>query len=183
MRLIHCTQKLLKELSCPTVDLTLYTPASEGLGNWYANFIRIDRRKCVLFTNEKTLYSFLIPKVKKENLQNIVDEFLFNLNMNLQAEGFSIDIITKVMLEYQTIGFAKTASKHVLGSMNELTFQYEYLILHREGGIENARMIGVNKHINRTIMRGIKYLHPIEALHDLLLGARQPRPKLSTSEF
>jgi len=55
--------------------------------------------------------------------------------------------------------------------------QNDYIVL------ENARMLGVNKHINRTIMRGIKYLHPIEALHDLLLGARQPRPKLSTSEF
>jgi hypothetical protein len=32
-------------------------------------------------------------------------------------------------------------------------------------------------------MRGIKYLHPIEALHDLLLGARQPRPTLRVGDY
>jgi len=47
----------------------------------------------------KTLYSFLIPKVKKENLKIIIDEFLFNLNMNLQAEGFPLEVINRVMAE------------------------------------------------------------------------------------
>ncbi len=70
MQILHCTQKLLTELGTP---LLADIPADpEGLGNWYANLIRIDRRKCLLFTNDKTLYSFLIPAVKKENLKNIV---------------------------------------------------------------------------------------------------------------
>lgn len=66
--ILHCTQKLLKELGNPP----LQTPdvLTTGLGNWYANLLVIDRRKCVLFTNEKTLYSFLLPNVKKENLKN-----------------------------------------------------------------------------------------------------------------
>ena len=86
MTLIQCTLKLLKELgSLPLQDPDNSSP--QGLGNWYANLFRIGRRKCVLFTNEKTLYSFLIHKVKKENLKNIEEEFLVNLNLNLQAEG------------------------------------------------------------------------------------------------
>lgn len=61
MTLLHCTQKLLKELGTPPL---VDTPAvTEGLGNWYANLIRIDRKKCILFTNEKTLLSFLIQNV------------------------------------------------------------------------------------------------------------------------
>ena len=64
--LIHCTAKLLKELGSPTLQSPANEPDTQGLGNWYANLLRIDRRKCILFTNEKTLYSFLIPKVKKE---------------------------------------------------------------------------------------------------------------------
>lgn len=177
MTLIHCTQKLLKELGNPPLH-SPDTPNPKGLGNWYANLLRIDRRKCILFTNEKTLYSFLIPKVKKENLKNIIDEFLFNLSMNLQAEGFPLEVVNRVMQEYTAIGFAKTASRHVLGSMNELAFEYEYLIIHRYEGIEKVRILGVNKDINRTIMRGIKYLHPIESLQELLLGERQPRPRI-----
>ena len=180
MTLLHCTAKLLKELRNPALQ-NPDTPNTQGLGNWYANLHRIDRRKCILFTNEKTLYSFMIPKVKKESLTNIFDEFLFNLNMNLQAEGFNIEVINRVLQEYQEMGFAKTSNRHVLGSMNELTFHYEYLIIQRYEGIENIRMLTVNKEVNRTIMRGIKYLHPIESLQELLLGERPPRyPKGST---
>ena len=173
MRLIHCTQKLLKELGNPLLQ-SPDKPGTGGLGNWYSNLLRIDRRKCLLFTNEKTLYSFLILNVKKENLKNIIDEFLLNLNINLQAEGFPLEVINRVMQEYAEIGFAKTVSRHVLGSMNELTFEYEHLIVHRYEGIEKVRILGVNKEVNRTIMRGIKYLHPIESLQELLLGEKKP---------
>jgi hypothetical protein len=165
--ILHCTQKLLKELK--NAPLRNPDEPNTGLGNWYANLFTIDRRKCVLFTNEKTLYSFLIPKVKKENLKNIVDDFLFNLNLNLQAERLPIEIIGRVMQEYTDIGFAKTASKQVLGSMNEFTFQYKYIIMNHYGGIENIRILGVNKEINRTIMGAINYLRPIECLQELLL--------------
>ena len=177
MRIIHCTQKLLKLLKRDITDIDKIPPNPEGLGNWYANLLWFNRKKCILFTNEKTLYTFLIPKVKKENLKNIIDEFLFNLNMNLQAEKFPLEVINKVMQEYTDMGFAKTASRHVLGSMNELAFEYKYLIINRYEGIENIRILGVNKEINRTIMRGIKYLHPIESLQEILLGERPPRYK------
>ncbi|MFA5824039.1 MAG: hypothetical protein WC853_13355 [Thermodesulfovibrionales bacterium] len=140
---------------------------TEGLGNWYANLIRIDRRKCLLFTNEKTLYSFLIPKVLKANLKNIEQEFLINLSYNLQYEEFGLEVINRVMQEYKEIGFAKTSNRQVLGSMNELTFQYEVLIEQKEG-LENIRIMELNKHINRTIMGALKYKHPIEGLSNFV---------------
>jgi len=173
--ILHCTQKLLKEIGNPSLQ-TPDVPAT-GLGNWYANLLVIDRRKCVLFTNEKTLYSFFLPKVKKENLKNIAEEFLINLNLNLQAEGFPIEVITNVMQEYSDIGFAKTANKHILGSMNELSFQYKDIIMNRYARIEQVKALELNKEINRTIMGAINYLKPVEALRELLLGEKQPRYK------
>jgi len=173
--ILHCTQKLLKELGKPYLQNS--DEPTTGLGNWYANLLTIDRRKCVMFTSEKTLYSFLIPKVRKENLTNIVDVFLYNLNINLQAEGFPIEVICRVMQECSDIGFAKTSSKQVLGSMNELAFQYQNVIVKHFGGLESISILGVNKEINRTIMGGIKYLHPIEALREFLTGERQQRYK------
>lgn len=167
LRLLHCTQKLLKELGNPA-PLDPDTAATvTGLGNWYANLLRIDRRKCALFTNEKTLYSFLILGVKRENPLNIHDEFLINLNLNLQAEGFSIEIINRVMQEYGEIGFAKTTRKQILGVMNEFAFEYEFLI-RREGGIENVRILGVNKKINRTPISPLKYGYPVDSLKNIL---------------
>ena len=167
MRIIHCTRKLLKELDVSPIEPAKIPQPTEGLGNWYANLIRIDRRKCLLFTNEKTLYSFLSPKVLRNNLKNIEEEFLINLSYNLQYECFDLDVINRVMQEYKEIGFAKTASKKVLGSMNELKFEYEVLIAMKEG-LENIKILEVNRDINRTILKGIKYLHPIEALKSLL---------------
>jgi hypothetical protein len=167
MRIIHCTRKLLKELDVPLVEPEKISQPTEGLGNWYANLLRIDRRKCLLFTNEKTLYTFLIPKVLKANLKNIEQEFLINLSYNLQSEGFGLEVINRAMQEYQEIAFAKTSNRQVLGSMNELTFQYEILIEEREG-LENVRILELNKHINRTIMGALKYKYPIEVLKKLL---------------
>ncbi|MCL4476534.1 MAG: hypothetical protein M1508_09965 [Nitrospirae bacterium] len=177
MTLIHCTAKLLKELGDPPLQ-SPDTPNPEGLGNWYANLLRIDRRKCILFTNEKTLYSFLIPKVKKENLQNIFDEFLFHLNMNLQAEGFRLEVINRVLQECQEMGFAKTASKTVLGAMTQITFEAEYFIIQRYEGMDGGRILKVNKDINRSLMRGSRHLHPIEMLQELLTGVEVARPRV-----
>jgi hypothetical protein len=177
MRLIHCTAKLIKELGTPSLENPNTSPNLEGFGNWYANILRTDRKKCLLFTNEKTLYSFLIPNVLKKNIRNIVDEFLINLNLNLQAEGFSLEIINRVMHEYTEIGFAKTASKHVLGAMTQLMFEYEVLIEMKEG-LENVNVLEMNKDINRSLMRGSRHLHPIEMLQELLTGVEVPRPRM-----
>ena len=168
MRIIHCTRKLFKELDVPLVEPDKIPLHTEGIGNWYANLLRIDGRKCLLFTNEKSLFTFLIPKVLKANLKNIEDEFLIHLNYNLQNEGFGLDVINKIMQEYQEIGFAKTMSKSVLGSMNDLAYHYEFQIM-REGGIVNIRILHLNKEINRTPMGALKYRYPIDVLKNLLL--------------
>jgi Domain of unknown function (DUF6933) len=181
MTLLHCTAKLLRELGNPPLQAPDTPAGTQGLGNWYANLIRIDRRKCLLFTNEKTLFSFLIPGVKKENLKNIRKEFLSNLSFNLQAEGFGADVVNRVMAEYTEIGFAKTASKAVLGAMNQLTFEAEYLILQRYEGMDKAKILKGNKDMNRSLMRGERHLYPIEMLQELLMGVRVPRPRVGWS--
>ena len=167
MRLIHCTQKLLKEMGNPTLQSIEGMTDTEGLGNWYCNIIRIDRKKCLLFTNAKTLYSFLSPNVMKKNINNIVEVFLTNLSFNLQAEGFGLEVINRIMKEYEEIGFARTASKHVLGAMNQLAFEYEVLIQMKEG-LKNIKLLEINRDINRTILKGIQFLHPIDALKSIL---------------
>ena len=89
----------------------------------------------------------------------------------MQYEGFGLEVINKVMQEYQEIGFAKTASKKILGAMNQLAFEYEVLVQGKEG-LDNVKILELNRDINRTIMKGIKYLYPIEALKNLLRGAK-----------
>lgn len=176
MRLIHCTAKFLKELGNPPLQ-SPDTPNTEGLGNWYANLLRIDRRKCILFSNEKTLYSFMIARVKKENLQNIFEEFLFNLNMNLQVEGFSLVVINRGLQEYSEMGFARTFNRRVLGVMNDFAYAYQYDIA-RAGGLDRVRILEINKQVNRTPSSPLKYKYPIDKIHELLTGLEMTRPKI-----
>jgi len=119
MRLIHCTQKLFKELGVVPTDPDVTQINPEGLGNWYANLLRFNRRKCILFTNEKTLYSFLISGILKKDLLNIDNLFLRHLAYNLRYEGFSTGVIERVMEEYKEIVFARQDHKQERAWLDE----------------------------------------------------------------
>jgi hypothetical protein len=169
MRIIHCTQKLLKLLKRDTTPIENIPTNPEGLGNWYANLLWFNRKKCILFTNEKTLYTFLIPKVVKHNLNDIETEFVIHLTKNLQFEEIGYEAINKINQEYFEIGFAKTSNRSVLGSMNELAYLCEGYIMD-SGGIEKARILQINHKLNRTPMSAIKYRYPIDELKGMLNG-------------
>lgn len=168
MRLLHCTQKLLKELNVELTTVNEPQTGLEGVGNWYANLLRFDRRKCILFTSEKTLYSFLVPGVLKKDLMNIGDLFICHLGYNLQYEGFGAEVMERVLHEYKEIGFTKTISKSVLGSMNDLKHGYEFEI-YRAGNLERLNILAVNKKVNETPLSAIKYNFPIEEMQRILL--------------
>lgn len=167
MRLIHWTQKLLKELKASPVPTPDILPA-KGLGNWYANLLRFDRRKCILFTNEKTIYSFLVPNVIKEILRDFRLLFLSNLCLNLQFEGFSQEVIDRVREEYKEIALAKTKDKRVFGFINEFAFEYDFYI-RRAGGTANMPLMEINKQINRTPLNASKRgFYPIDILQEMI---------------
>ncbi len=168
MRIIHCTQKLLTELKVPTIPAPDILPA-KGLGNWYANLLRFNRRKCILFTNEKSIYSFFVPNVVKADMKEFRLLFLVHLCLNLQSEGFSRVVIDRVREEYQEIYYSKTKSRMVLGFMNDFAFEYEFLV-YRAGGTDNLRLTEANAKINRTPMHASKreHFYPIEVMRELV---------------
>ncbi len=162
MQVIHCTKKLLNELGA--LGSRMPPKHSSGFfGPWHANLIRIERRKCILFTNDRTLYSFLVPGVKKKD--DFHDLFLMNLNANLAAEGLRQGEILKALDEYAEIAIASTMNRSVLGSMNDLAGQAEFLI-HRAGGLEKADLLRVNMMLNRVPMGALKYDYAIEKVYE-----------------
>lgn len=85
MQAIHCTKKLLMELGALGSKMPEEL-ASGFIGPWHANLIRIKRRKCLLFTNDRTLYSFLVPGYKKrDDFHNL---FLVNLKEDTRVRSF-----------------------------------------------------------------------------------------------
>ena len=163
MQVIHCTKKLLIELGALGSKMPL-EPEPGILGPWHANLIMIERKKCILFTNDRTLYSFLVPRFK--NKDDVHDLFLLNLNSNLAAEGFGQRDILKALDEYREIAIAPTTNRSVLGSMNDLVNQVKFYI-GRAGGLEDAEMLRVNMMLNRVPMGALKYKYAIEKVYEL----------------
>jgi len=171
MSLIRCTAKILKEIGVKGADLFAEEPSCLGLGAWYANLLRIDRRKCVLFTSEKTLYSFLVLGVKKADFKRFDVLFASNLRLNLENEGFREDVIEKVIGDYARIDLGKTRDRSILGSMNDHAYHYKFYI-QGEGGLSSCDILSLNKKINRTPMGALGNNYGIEEIR-YLLGDRK----------
>lgn len=152
MQLIRCTQKLLKALRIPPAELE----QPEGvLGGWHANLLRIERRKCVLFTNDSTLFSIFVPGMKKERFERMAHIFGQELFRSLRREGFGQSEVEAVLDEIEEIRYAKTNNRSVLGSMNDLAYQLEWII-HAHGGLAQASMDSVAHDLNRIPMSAIE---------------------------
>ena len=114
MAILRCTKKLLNELKIkPSEEAN----QSGELGSWHANLLRVDRRKCVLFTHDRTLFSFFVPGLKKPQFQNFREIFGQNLFRNLRLENFPQAQIEIMLEEHQEIAISKTNNRSVLGSM------------------------------------------------------------------
>ncbi|MEK6583118.1 MAG: hypothetical protein AABY50_02160 [Nitrospirota bacterium] len=163
MQLIHCTKKLQKEMGLSSSGLTNEEPENSFLGSWHANLISIDRRKCVLFANDKTLFNFLIPDVTRAQLREMDKLFLLFLSCVLSDEGFEQKVKDKILEEYREIGYANTNNRNVLGSMNDLAYHYKYHILD-EGGLYSAAVPDIIRRLNRMPMSAIGYKYSIDAI-------------------
>jgi len=163
MQLIRCTAKLQKEMGLKKSDLVETEPPFSYLGSWHANLIHIDGRKCILFANDKTLFNFIVPDVARADIKKLDVLFRQYLRCVLIEEDIDTTNIERIMNEYDEIAYAKTDSKSVLGSINDLAFNYKYHI-QAEGGVLGCSVPGVIRRMNRMPMGAIKYCQAIEAL-------------------
>jgi len=164
MAILRCTKKLLTELKTKSSEGTIL---SNEVGSWHANLLRVDRRKCILFTHDATLFSFFVPELKKPHFQNIREVFGQNLFKNLLWENFPQNQIEIVLDEHREIIIAKTNNRSVLGSMTDLAFQLKYQIA-AMGGLANVNLAELNHELNRIPMSAIKEIYSIYELRKLL---------------
>ncbi len=147
-------------------DLVRHEPEFSFLGSWHANLIHINRKKCVLFTNDKTLFNFLVPDVVRSQLSDLDKLFRSWFECILSEEGFDSELKLKVLSEYQEIGYLASNSKTVLGSMNDLAFHYKYLLL-SGGGVHSCDLPKIIRNLNRMPMGALDYQYSSVALKRL----------------
>lgn len=155
---------MLAELKTKPLEGTIL---SNELGSWHANLLRVDRRKCILFTHDVTLYSFLVPGLKKNQFEHIKEVFGQNLFKNLLWENFPQNQIEIVLDAHREIIIAKTNNRSVLGSMNDLAFLLKDRIASM-GGLINVDIAELNHGLNRIPMSAIREVYSIYELRQLL---------------
>ena len=166
MRYLKCTKKVLDEIGIKTpATIEPRDNASEPLGDWCVNLLRIDRRKCLLFVNEKTLYSVIAIGLKKAHIQNIAIVFRDVFFGSLLDEGFSAEQSEKILAEYNEIALSKTTDRSVLASMNDVAFRYDIWILD-EGGVENCNIRRIMMQANRMPMGARSYAYSVDLLKE-----------------
>jgi len=88
------------------------------LGDWYCTLFFVDRRKCLLFTSSTTLFSVLVPGVRRADLANLGGLFRSEARRALSDAGCPPEVIAEWLVgPPDEIG--KTVDRRVLGSMND----------------------------------------------------------------
>jgi len=118
MMTLRCTRKLLNHLPSPTIDDDAETTTI--LGDWYANLLSIRNRWVVLCISERTLIPVVIPA---RTFLTFVGRFREAVLLDLVAIGVPSATVEAEAHAMQAIDVGKTASRRVLGSLNDFAHE------------------------------------------------------------
>lgn len=158
---IHCTQKLLAEIPDRFIE-----PSASG-ASWHANLLWFNRRKCVLFTHEESLYSVFVPGLRKPEFEQLDEVFGQRLFKALVWDEFSQVQIERMLDACRVVRFSRSSNRSVLGSMNDMRFQ---IGTHMEcdRGLTSVDLALLHHALNRIPFSAIGYGYPVERLQEYL---------------
>ena len=153
---LRCTRKVLDLLDEPGITLTEPPPSED---DWYLNLLWFDRQKCFLLTHAGTLFSVFVARVRKADLRPLGSYVVNTLAPELRSESLPADSLGR--LDPDALQIAKTASRSILGFMNEMAVHLRYEIAAADG-LSNCDLSSLNHHLRRTLLNRGGYVHPIE---------------------
>jgi hypothetical protein len=118
MLTVRCTAKLLKRL--PGEPAADPAPSTTRLGEWYATILVEWPAQLVLLVNELTRLAVILPARPLATLALRIPDAVARVIFEL---GVSPGAISEERRAMEPIVFAKTASRSVLGTMNEIVFE------------------------------------------------------------
>ena len=116
MLLVRGTKKVLDRVNGVTATET--DRSTTQLGDWYVNVLFF-KPQLALFVSEATLLPVLVPFAPSATL---LDRFPPTLMAHLQAHGVPRSFSEQELAEMASCRLARTASRSVLGVMNEFRF-------------------------------------------------------------
>jgi len=161
------TQKLLKEVRLRKEELG--NPGEGFMGSWFVNVFRLQRRKSVLITNDRTLYSVLLWGLRRPDFDDLDSRFIAGLASNLKRDGFDTGLIASIGMTCHPIRWAATNNRSVLGSMNDMISCSKYMVALQRQDIE-SELAYLNCELNRTPMSALKYIVAMDEMRIALMG-------------
>jgi hypothetical protein len=140
---VRGTKKFLDRVGRPMADPPSSTTV---LGDWYANVLSW-RPHVALFVNATTFVPVLIPLAPASG---VVTRFPVAMAGVLGALGIDPRFVESESTEMSSVVLAKTASRQVLGVMNEFTFMAEHTI--STGRSDPADLLGLSVWLANTIV-------------------------------
>lgn len=160
--IVRCTRKLAVEIGLRPQDLSQSSAAPHFFEDWHANLLRIDHRKCLLLTDSKTLFTFLVPGIRRRDLIRFRDLLRAHLAETLFSHSIDLTLVP-ALREISGVVFARTNDRRVLGSMNEYASLYKCYIADM-GGLRYTDIRELNKKMNETPMGTLRYDSAVEAV-------------------
>ena len=153
MYTLRCTQRLLARLGQPIADGRATAPTT-ALGDWYANTLNVGRLRLVLCTSERTLLTVLVPARNLSAFPDRLCEAMARMLARLDVAPGEVAREEREMTWHQ---LGRTASRRILGSMNDFAFLAETCI--RDDG-PDADLDEIAAVLNRAPCRPIEYQSP-----------------------
>ena len=163
MFVMHCTKKAQDRLKVKPVD-ALPEPTTR-LGNWYCNEFTASRRKCLIFVNERTLLPIVISVNGLKTSGDILEVFkqrLFKafLLLKLPDKEFMPEL-----LEMDEVVFAKTKSRTIVGSMNDIITQTKFSCDYHDMDVDSPVMF---ESLSQIPLKANGYKRSTELVAELL---------------
>jgi hypothetical protein len=121
MLTLRCTERLLKKRLGPLGQGD--DDLKPTLGHWHANLLRLGRTPVVLTVNDTSRLALLLPG---RDFPNLLIGFRARFVQQLRRLGVPEDRIACEAAAMKSIRLDRTASRSVLGTMNDFAFQLRW---------------------------------------------------------
>jgi hypothetical protein len=172
---LRCTARLLGLLGVRRGELAIIAPARD---DWYANLLWIERRKCLLLTHADTAFAVFVADVRARDVRPFGPYACRLIGEALAAEGLPADALGQ--LDGGAARLAATASRRVLGYMNDIALHVERVVA-ASGGLARTDAASVNQRLQRTLHdHDGAYQDPLERIRERA-GAPTPTARRPTA--
>ena len=151
MATIFCSKKL-QGLFGAVVSKQAVDTLPSPLGDWNGHLFTVERRKCLVFINNKAYYSLFLADILKKDLANFPDLFLSNLIRQMLHDGVIDEQKIPLIKEaYGALTLARTNNdKKAIGTMNDFIYQFKVGCDWKYGGFYQIDLAELNASINDT---------------------------------